>query len=579
MQGRFAAKLCAAVLLAVVPSYLVERVTEYEFLTSSPAFFTWSGMRTELFISSILFAAMAAGLLVGKALPSAAAYTGGVVVLMFLFYYLCNSRVCYSTGIDGLEPLRMGYLFSCLGIVGTSIGSYGRTRERVSEAGGAERLILAIGLIGAIAYYPVVFAIAGTRLLPPLNPISVPLVVGLLSFVTAARVTASDGLRLGLATPVLANILLLAISSGIAKQYLPEILPQIVLILSIALVASIAGGLAVVLSGRSSTTPVSRHVIQSNKLVYAAVVLVLLMMVVFVPDAANANIPSSDGQSPIPQSFAFGVPAYAGGFMTQSFVRTDGVSVVTSFEGTNSSTIQDDNFLSAGIGAHSPHCCVDGLDFGYRFDAYLFHGGSEVLAASAWEVCDTVMACGGHSWQELLFQSEGRINASLSSSLHLIMEWKGRTLYWIFGSGQGSLQNFTSYNPPAQENAYFNAGTLGRIPASPEPPTSFHYGLPSDFDPAISTAALFFQYGMMSRYPIGHGGWSVTFTCPSVLDNGSWTCISHSESVQGDQAYWKALWRWGEPYANVVATADGAAPSVTFSYGPSSILENFQILW
>ena len=71
--------------------------------------------------------------------------------------------------------------------------------------------------------------------------------------------------------------------------------------------------------------------------------------------------------------------------------------MTVSFAGTNASAIEADNFLSAGMGVHSPHSCVDGIDFSYRFDAYLFHDGSERLVPTAWEVCDWNMACGGHS--------------------------------------------------------------------------------------------------------------------------------------------------------------------------------------
>lgn len=574
MQSKLVARLCAATFLALLPSYLVERITEYEFLTSSPAFFTWSGLRTELFISSILIGAVAAGYLVRQPLPSAGAFVLGVLVLVSLFYYFCDPRVCYSSGIDGLEPLRMGSFFSCIGIVGTSIGAVARTGR--SPASAAEILAPSLATVGAVAYYPIMFTIAGTRLLTPIDPLPLLLVVGLLSFVMAARITKAIGWTLGLAAPFISVLLLLGLAAGIARQYLPEEVPEFTLIVSVALLASLVGVLTVVHVWSHSS--IQHHLVESNKMVSLSVLLVLLMTAVFLPNAANGIIPSNNGQNSVP-SFALGAPVYAGGFMTLSFVRTTAVSVTVDFTGTNPSVIQDDNFLSAGMGVHSPHCCVDGIDFGYRFDAYLFHDGSEVLVASVWEVCDTIMACGGHSWQNLLFLAEKSINATTTSSLHLVLQWMNKTVYWTYGVGQAPLQNFTFYNPPGQENAYFNAGVLGDIPASPAPPTPFHYGLPTYFVSTISTGILFFQYGIMSRYPIGHGGWSVAFTCPAYLDNGNWTCVTHSESVQGDQSYWKAVWRWGEPYANVMVVANGSSPSLTFTYNPSSTLENFEQLW
>ncbi len=71
----------AAVFLAFAPPYLVERITEYMFLTSNPNFFTWSGLRLELFISSILVGAIVAAYLLNRLLLTVAAYTSGIVVL------------------------------------------------------------------------------------------------------------------------------------------------------------------------------------------------------------------------------------------------------------------------------------------------------------------------------------------------------------------------------------------------------------------------------------------------------------------------------------------------------------------
>jgi hypothetical protein len=140
---------------------------------------------------------------------------------------------------------------------------------------------------------------------------------------------------------------------------------------------------------------------------------------------------------------------------------------------------------------------------------------------------------------------------------------------------QGPLQNFTSFVPPTVDNPYFNIGTLGSVPSSSEPPSVYF--------PFQTTGFYFFQYGLMSAYPIGHGGWSVSFVCPSYLTGTSddWKCVQHSDSVQGDKAYWKAIWRWGQPYSNVIPVVErnGTSPVVTFSYSPSSTMPSFESLW
>jgi hypothetical protein len=569
MNWKRALELGGVALIPILPSYTIEKITDYYFLTSNPVFFVWSSDRTSLFLISILAGAVVAGWAF-KSLSAdlLASYVAGIVVLLALLYYFCNTRVCYSAGVDGLEPVRVAYFFSCLAIVGISIGYYAGTRK---ETTGKSLLLVGAATIGAIAYYPVVFTVAGTRLLPPFSPFPVLAVVALLSFGMAAKMAHTSGMKVGAGVTVLSNVLLLLVTIGIARQYFVWILPIIASLLATGVISALLGGWLGSSSTRSPTSSLSRHLVGSNAPALAALILVLLMMTLFIPDATAGVIPQEKGNST--PSYAFGTTAYAGGFMTQSFLRLEGVSVGVSFAGTNASSIQPDNFLSGGLGIHSAHCCVDGIDFGYRFDVYLFHDGSEMLAAEAWEICDWVMACGGHSWQDLIFFTDERITSPISSDLQLFLQWKNRTVVWSYSVDQGAPQNFTSFVPPAVDNPYFNVGTLDNIPAHPEPPAPL----------SQTTGYYFFQYGLMSAYPIGHGGWAVTLDCPSYLTgaNDDWRCVQHSDSVQGDKAYWKALWRWGEPYSNVIPTVKngGTSPMVTFSYSPSSTMPSFEPLW
>jgi hypothetical protein len=574
MQGSAAVKLGLVALLAAAPSYVVERITEYYFLNGDPvAFYALSGDRTPIFISLILTGAIASGYLIRSITAAVAAYTTGIVVLLSLFYTFCNPEVCYSTGVDELEPLRLGYFFACLCIGGTSLGNYTRTKVKPR---GLMLYVLSAVTISVMAYYPVVFTIAGTRLIAPLDPLPVLAIVALPSIVFAGRITKANGWKLGMAIPVLANLILVAITLGIARQYLPQIALLVSLILVDATLAAGIGCLVVRRSRSPAFASISKHLVLSNKLLYVALI-VLFSTAAFLPDASAAVAPQqpSEGAS---SPFAIAPTVYAGGFATQSIVRPQAVSVTVSFAGTNASSIESDNFLSAGMGVHSPHCCVDGIDFSYRFDVYLFHDGSEGLVASAWEICDWNMACGGHSWQEMMFFSEEQVNVSISSSLHLFLEWKNRTVFWSFSIDQGPASNFTSFTPISQDNPYFIVGTQGNIPATPLPPRPFFpNSLLSILTTPSSPGFYFFQYGIMSRYPIGRPGWSVSFTCPSYLVGGNWECLDHSDTLQGDQSYWKVIWRWGESYVNVAATANGTA-GVTFSYS-SSTMPSFSPLW
>jgi len=281
---------------------------------------------------------------------------------------------------------------------------------------------------------------------------------------------------------------------------------------------------------------------------------VLLSMVVIQPDAVNGTAPNL-----VANSYYFQTPVVVGGFNSGPNVGTKGVSANFSFRGTYASSIQPNNFLAAGIGIHSPNCCVDGIDYGYRADVFLYHNASEVFAASAWEVCDTILACGGHTWKHLIYFSSARINSSLESSFQLSLRWDDHTVSWFYGSGN-ETRLVASFQAPSQENPAFDAGWLGAS-STPSPG-----GWP------------FFQFGVMSAFPIEHPGWRVTVACPSIVLNSTWACIDHAEFFQGDSSYWKALWRWGENYPSAGAAADPGAKTMTFQYSETPA-QDFQTAW
>jgi hypothetical protein len=256
------------------------------------------------------------------------------------------------------------------------------------------------------------------------------------------------------------------------------------------------------------------------------------------------------------------VPVYAGAYMDASLGSTKGVSVTISYAGTDFSTVGADNFLAAGILAHSPGCCVDGIDYGYGAQVFAFHGGGAALVASAWEVCDDNAACGGHSWKVLMFEDVANLNTtSFPTSLDLAMVWKAHTVYWEYSFGGPPSENLTLYSPPPAEKPYFNTGYL------PGGPTS-----------NIQSGNYFVQFGVSSRYPLGSGEWKVTFSCPSTLQGDDWGCLGHVGTLQGGQSFWKALWRWGENYPNISATPIGSEDTVRFAYS-NHTMTSFATLW
>lgn len=151
------------------------------------------------------------------------------------------------------------------------------------------------------------------------------------------------------------------------------------------------------------------------------------------------------------------------------------------------------------------------------------------------------------------------MNVSLEDNFQIMMMWQSHKVVWLLNYGN-QTRSVATFQAPKQENPGFDAGYLGT-----SPPPSFG-GVP------------FFQFGVMSAYPIDNAGWRATVSCPSTLENSSWTCIKHAELLQGDQSYWKAIWRWGESYPGVGATINQRSKEISFQYSQGT-LANFQIAW
>ncbi len=540
------ARVLAAITLAVAPSYIVERVTEFYFLTNSPAFGGWSAYRMEVFIVLILAGAILAGLFLGELRLVATSYLAGVGILLSLFYAFCAPNVCYSTGLDGMEPLRLGYFLGCIALAGVIAGA---NRTPHSRKEGFWGPVLGVTAFTSVSFLPVIYTVAGTNLLYPFQPWALVSLVLLLSLSVGAMVSARTGWVSGVATPVAALSIVLGLSSGIAEQY-PGLVVQLAPLL---LITALAGSLVGVYAARMGPHRL-RGFAPSARMFLAVVLLALLVMVPSIPDAVAGVSPSTGSASQL----VFSSPAYAGGFMSGGLTRTRAVAVNVTFAGTNASVIQADNYLAVGVGVHAAGCCVDGIDYGYRLDVFLFHGGGEEVVASAWQICDTNAACGGHPWRNLMIARSAPLAAPLSANIRLVIQWEGRTVRWDY-SYDGVTAKVASLNGTSQENAEFDVGAFGGGWGG----QSGSYGL---------------QFGVTSRYTIGRPGWGATFACPAYINSSAWTCVPHAETLQGGQSFWKALWRWGENYGDVTASASTNSKSVTFSFGEPT-MANFQTLW
>ncbi len=530
----------------MVPPYLIELTTENLYFSHSTSlYFFFSSLRLDFFVIYIGIASVIVGRHSRNLRLTWVFYATGILGLFLLLYVGCSPKVCYNAGIDGLEPLRSYSFFLAEGMTLSAAGF--SVENRLSRI---ETVLRNSATFYAIAYYPVIFTVAGVRLVALFSPLPVLGIVALLSFVTSARLFENgNDWRVGLAVPIIAFLVLSGVSVGIAAQYIQQAIPLMETLIACVVAASLIGALGPV-GGREAV----RRLVRSKALTAGLVGIVLLSMVVVPLDAVNGTAPNL-----VTNSSYFLTPVVVGGFNSDPNVRTTGVSANFSFQGTNVSSIQSDNFLAAGIGIHSPNCCVDGIDYGYRADVFLYHNASEVFAASAWEVCDTILACGGHTWKHLMYFSSTRVNSSLESDFQLSVRWENDALSWFYSSSN-ETRLVASYQATRQQNPYFDAGWLGSS-STPSPG-----GWP------------FFQFGVMSAFPIGHSGWRVTIACPSIVLNSTRACIDHAEFFQGDISFWKALWRWGENYPNAGATVNPEAKTMTFQYSQASV-QDFQTAW
>jgi hypothetical protein len=531
--------------------YATEKLADYFFLTDNTAdFYFMSGWRLIFFIMFALGGAVAAGALLRNVWWAVATQWAALGSALILFFYVCNPRVCFSTGLDGLESLRLGFFLASVSFSGAALGAAAHHRS-VSPL---VQLLGAFFGFTAVGFYPVIFTFAGTRLLPPFHPWASAAILAVVAFPVSVAVSLDFGSKRGVLVPLGGMGALLLISFGIAAAYLQSVLLDVV-VLSIAVAAAALAGIGLTRKERKLALAQRSKI---SSLLAVGIALVLAMMLLTTPDAVNGITPASGSAT----AFVQGVPVYSGGAMEGPAGHAAGAGVTLSFEGTNASSIQGDNYLAAGIGIHSAGCCVDGIDYSYRYDLLLFHSGNESMVASAWEVCDDNAACGGHSWKLLLYSyARGLGRTNLGQNVTLTMTWlenaQGAGVRWSYGmSGQGD-RNFTWFTTPSAENPNFNTGVL----QGGNPPQKASY---------------FFQFGMMSRYPIEDGGWRVTMWCPSLL-GATWSCIKHAMTLDGGQSFWKIFWRWGEDYqgASVTSPIPG---EVQFAHSSEST-PSFQKLW
>lgn len=535
---------------------MFEKYTYFLFSTGdSSAFFYYSVKRLDFDIGWFIGSGALSALIVGRKkwllslLPSAIAAAAFTISVYFVPF--CTPQECYISSTDGLGALRDFLLFASLGML--AAGAVVSDQVYFANKSREGRLQIMIYLFAistliayALSFLPLVHIFAEVTVPYPGNYIQWFLASGAPSFAAALVITErSQSAKLGTRTVWLFLAGLSGVLFGIVLDFsLPcEACGGYVVSVGSLVAASVAFSLMGVFVGKVIASSQGRSIGAYNKYWRSATttltitVTIVIIIESFFLLTTQVSVVNSMGSGVANTSFSpleIGTTfVYSGGYLSTSQYRPTGVGVSVNF-GNSSISNYSSNFLAAGFGDQSPNCCKDGLDLAYRADAVLFPNGTEALLARSWWACDTVIVCGGFSWQQLLHYGELILpKGTLSNWVDLQMNWTSPTLiawyYRVHYSSNGTVTPWIMYNsftPPKIDNHYFDAGICcGNV--------------------------LFYQFGISSGHEINSNSWQITFRCPTIIENGSWTCLQHASFISGQKAYWKSRYTWGETYSRL----------------------------
>ena len=506
--------------------FLIESYTFYLYTIREPAFFTFSGSRWWVFLAT----ALALGFLLGRASRRSplTIVAGGaaiaIAVLVALLYQFCDERQCYYAGPDGLGWLRLGVILFAVASVGIMVGNR-------SKAGAPAKSRVDAVFFGAIAaiflgYYP--SALLLDTFLP--NPLDLAILAfaSTAPFFFAGAASAMFSERKALA----------ALSAVLGWAVLPALFGlalESAIMLAAAIPAALLGHR---LAGRR---------LASQK---AAAALLSALIILF---SAVAVHPFVDAPMNLSAFSETGRPThYTGVYHDEQYFPTKRVEVTIDLGQLDASRIEREDFLLAGIGAQSPNCCKDGLDYGYRADILVTATGL-ALVARAWETCDQNAACSAYPWISTMHQfvSELRGANNYYPSLMLAMEWdKDGIVQWQYKAGSGEWSTFSSFDPPEIENPYFNLGVIW---------------VGNPFTNPVTNNANFYQAGVSTSGQAAPDYGQITFECLSYYDKqGEKHCVPALARVPEGNSHWKVLWKWGVPHQNVSTVIDGQNATIIF---------------
>ena len=506
----------------IVP-IVFETYTFHLYTIRDPSFFTFSGARLWVFLISIILSGVAIGL-AGRLRPIVASGAAAlaVSVLIAMLYQFCDAKQCYYSGPDGLGELRLGVLFFSTSVIGIMVGSMRHPSAKSNVYG----VFFGGNIAVFLGFFPWALLFASYM----------PTTVGLamLGFASAIPFLFS-----GAVCRFFSNSAKHAIYSGAMGWFVlltmfasmrPSSMPLLAVILACSLPSAVGGYLLESRMSRKRTDLKSGIVIAS-------------LLGLFAFGASHPFIGGAMNLSSEPDRAILPEPTYYSGAYHQSetYLSTKRVEVQVDFEQFDRDSVRD--FLFAGIGAQSPNCCKDGLDYGYRADL-LFNNSGTFLAARAWESCDYNVACSGFPWISTMHHALVRLPADVASNaVMLAMEWQpdGRTVKWYY-STDGEWNEYTDFVSPEIGNPYFN---LGVIPVG------------NPISNADTGNAFFYQAGVSVPEQDSATG-TIAMRCPAYYDSkGVRHCVDLEPIARGN-SHWKALWKWGTQDSESVVETDGS---------------------
>jgi hypothetical protein len=522
---------CAALAGIVIVPFVFESYTFHLYATGDPAFFTFSGSRLWVFLISPLLL----GVLMGRAqalqplmLCSAAAVA--IAILIVIFYQFCDVRQCYHPGPDGLGEIRLAALFFSTTAIGIMIGSESTPVVGRNRAFAILSSSLATLFVG---YFPWVLVFA--TYLPDHSGLTMLAFASSVPFIFSGAISRlfSDDRKHAIYSAVAGWLALTVLFSGIR----PFSLPLVVIALACAISAALAGFtlVAYISTARKEHKTSSMHA---------------ALLAFFILGASHPLIDAPMNLGKDPDSALLPKPTYYSGayHYSDTYLPSKRVDVEINLTQFNPGSVKD--FLFAGIGAQSPNCCKDGLDYGYRADLF-FNKSGIFLAARAWETCDGNIACSGYPWISAIHQSIVRLPADsvFPKTVMLAMEWQQdeRTVKWYHRGAESQWKEYSQFFSPEIENPYFNLGMfpLGNPLTNPD-----------------SGNAFFFQVGVSVPGEDSDAAGMIGFHCPAYYDkSGIKQCVDLEPIVRGN-SHWKVLWKWGVQDTKTVVKTDGSHATI-----------------